>query len=92
MNRIHPSHEVLSLFGLAPANKALNQKTASHNLLISLISAFFIVLAVSLLLSFSARLVGSQPSAAATLLAPSPAAYIPGQFVSERISQGYLPL
>ena len=92
MSRIHPGHEVLSLFGIASATKALNNQAASNRLLVSLVSAFFIVLAVSLLLSLSTRLVGDQPAPAAAWQAPQQAAYLPGQFVSDQLRQGYLPL
>ncbi|MBI3290726.1 hypothetical protein HYZ76_00420 [Candidatus Falkowbacteria bacterium] len=90
-NGIHPGHEVLSLFGIS--TQALNKKTDNQRLIISLISAFFIVLAVSLILSFSSRLLASgQASAGATAstVPEQPAAFVPGQFITAEINRGYL--
>lgn len=89
MAKIHPGHDVLSLFGMAPYNKALAQSLPSRNFLMSLISAFFIVIVVGLLLRLSTNLVSNQSTISAAPLIEQPAAYIPGQFISEKLSQGY---
>ena len=93
MERIQPGHEVISLFGMESHSSALNKKIINHGRLIaSLISAFFIILTVSLLLNFSTKILGStSPSIAATSAVEESVAFQPGQFISEKLShQGYL--
>ena len=91
MQRIQPGHDVLSLFGIASQKQALNQKTDNHGLIVSLVSAFFIILAVSLILSVSTKIIGptSETSAAITI-DQERVAFEPGQLVSKEISRGYL--
>lgn len=92
MQKIQPVHEVLSFFGVAAPDRALKSKTKSQSLAFSLISAFLIVIAVSLILNISTGSVATSASASPTVIvsANEPVAYQPGQFISERISRGYL--
>lgn len=93
MHWIQPGCNVLSLFGIAKKQAALNKKIANHGLIASLVSAFFIILAVSLILSAATRVLGNSRSlAAATLTQEEKVAFTPGQFVSEEINRGYLQL
>ena len=84
MAKIHQGHDILSLFGIVQDNKVLNQNiVASRNLLVSVISAFFIVLAVSLFLRISTGFITGQ-AVASTPVSPAveePAAYLPGQYI-----------
>jgi len=81
------------LFGLTSSPQALNKEAASRSLTVSLISAFFIVLAVGLTLGLATRILGpTQASVAATTAVDEQVAFTPGQFVSDEISQGYLPV
>lgn len=92
MHKIHPGHEVLSLFGMPAQTQALNKKIVNRELVNSFIGAFFIILIVSLVLGLSAKTlpIGSgQPvvSAASTL---ETVAFQPGQFITNEINRGYL--
>ncbi|NUM25888.1 MAG: hypothetical protein HUU49_04745 [Candidatus Buchananbacteria bacterium] len=89
MSKIQSGHDVLSLFGMVQYNKALPQSLISRQLLVSLISAFFIVIAVGLLLRLSTNLLSNQSTVEAAPLIEQSAAYLPGQLVSEKLSQGY---
>lgn len=91
MERIQPGHEVLSLFGINIKNEALNK--ANYRLVISLISAFFIVLVISLILGVATKVLEKSPSAAAAgILEEEKVAFTPGQFISEKIRQGYMDI
>jgi len=91
MQRVQPGHEVLSLFGIASQPQALSKETSSRSLTVSLISAFFIILAVGLTLGLATRILGpTQPSIAATTTVGEQVAFTPGQFVSDEVSRGYL--
>ena len=88
MKTIQPGHEVLSLFSPAAQPQAFNKKLADYSWIIS---AFFIVLAVGLILGLSARILGStSPSVAATSILEEKVAFQPGQFIRDKISPGYI--
>lgn len=94
MQKIQPTREMLSLFGMAGSQQALKQNSKSHSLAISLISAFLIVIGLSVILKISTLglSVNTTVSAASAtaVTQEEPVAFIPGQFVSSKISQGYL--
>jgi len=91
MQRIQPGHEVLSLLGMARQNQVLNKNSTNRGLVKSLISAFFIILAVGLILGTATKILGTTPSSAASIVvAEEPVAFIPGQFVTNIINQGYI--
>lgn len=96
MPKIHPGHEVLSLFGMAHNNIALNQAAASKSLAATLISAFFIILTLGAILALSTgSFTFNLPQLAQSISASSvssvePVAFEPGRAVSQKISQGYL--
>jgi len=91
MQQVQPGHEVLSLFGIANKNQALGKKIASNGLLVSLISAFFIILAVSLILGVATKILGpTSSSLAVNSIQEEIVAFEPGQSVSQEISRGYL--
>jgi len=90
MQKVLPGHEVLSLFGMAAPAQALNKKIVNNGLAMSLISAFFIILAVSLILSAADRILATRsPVAAVIAIEEEKTAFIPGQFISAEISRGY---
>lgn len=96
MSKIHPGHEVLSLFGMTTHNSALNQALANKSLATTLISAFFIILAVGAILSlstgnftFSLPQISPNVSASAVEIGES-VAFEPSRAVSQEISRGYL--
>lgn len=92
MPKVHPGHEVLSLFGIGHKSSVLN-KVADHNLTAAMISAFFIVIISALLLGLSARTLPFASVQASTVKVTSgtePVAYQPGQLVSNEITKGYL--
>lgn len=90
MQKVQQGHNVLSLFGASAQSQALNEKIASNGLAVSLISAFFIVLAVGLMLGASNKILSTPTTMAATTVIEEKVAFTPGQFISEKISQGYL--
>ena len=93
MPKVHPGHEVLSLFGMAPNNQALNQSTDKHSFTVTLVSAFLIILLASLVLALATGNfnLSLQSVASASAIASSESvAYEPSQAVSNLISQGYL--
>lgn len=91
MKTIQPGHDVISLFGMATKNRALSEKTTNNGLVISLVSAFFIILAVSLILSVSTKILGpTSNTIAAQSVTDEKVAFEPGSFVSNEISRGYL--
>lgn len=93
MSKVHPGHEVLSLFGMTPNNQVLNQSTDKHSFTVTLVSAFLIILLASLVLALATSNFNlSLPSvASASAIASSESvAYEPSQAVSNLISQGYL--
>ncbi|MFA6255182.1 MAG: hypothetical protein WC675_04120 [Patescibacteria group bacterium] len=93
MSSIQAGREVLSLFGIAKYPTVLNKKIASFGLFGSLISAFFVVLAISLVLGIAtSALEKSTPAAEAVSLTEEKVAFTPGQFVSDKIRQGYMEL
>jgi len=93
MQKIQPGHEVLSLLGMAQKNQALKNQINRRNLVISLIGAFFIILAVSLVLNLSTQAL-SRPSRSVAVVADlnEPAAFEPSQLVSQEITRGYFKL
>lgn len=93
MQKIQPVQEMLSVFGLASPRQALTTSSKSHSLAFSLISAFLIVLSVSLVLRLSTTALSSNTTATAattTSVSKEAVAFQPGAFVSEKISQGYM--
>ena len=101
MPKIHPGHEVLSLFGMPTNNPALNQVASSaftnRSIVATLVSAFLIILAASLILAFTiGNFNFSLPAVAPTVSTSNfnsinePVAFQPSQAVSQEISRGYL--
>lgn len=85
MTTIQPVQEVFSLFGVVLKAKAL-KKNANYHLAMSLIGAFFIVLAAAWVLS----LLSNSGSAAASVKEEK-TAYLPGQFIGQHFNQaGYI--
>lgn len=89
MSRLQPVHEMLSLFGFNADTKSLNQRLAKYRLAISLFSAFFIVLAVALIMNISENVIKANAVSSPSIIEDR-AAFIPGHFVSDQISLGYL--
>ncbi|MFA5022179.1 MAG: hypothetical protein WC508_03810 [Patescibacteria group bacterium] len=91
MQRIQSIHEVLSFFGVTSQNQVLNNRLSQYQLVVSLVSAFFIVLFATWLLSVtSSFLAGNQ---GLTLDQQEKSAFQPSQAVSKQINQingGYL--
>ena len=96
MQRVQPGHEVLSLWGLTPKAQALSANPAARSIAASLTKALFIVLSAAVILGTIARFGPTVAAPVATevvigqSLGNEPAAFQPGQFVSESIRQGYL--
>lgn len=93
MNKIQPAREMLSLFGMADSQQALSKKTKSHGLAASLISAFLIVIFLSAVLKISTVALSADSTASASPVvnaAEEPVAFVPGQFISSKVSQGYV--
>ena len=94
--KIQAGHDVLSLFGMSGNSQALTKKSkqnAHGNFMFTLVGAFLIVV----MFGFAANMITqnlSTTSASASNKAPAedilPVAYQPGQFISQKISQGYL--
>ncbi|MDD2807284.1 MAG: hypothetical protein PHW95_02040 [Patescibacteria group bacterium] len=89
MSRPQPVHEMLSLFGFNAQANALSQKIAKYRLAISLLSAFFIVLAVAFLMNISENVIKAKAVVPSATIEER-AAFIPGHFISDKISLGYL--
>ncbi|MAF14046.1 MAG: hypothetical protein CMI53_04115 [Parcubacteria group bacterium] len=91
MQRTQSGYGVLKLFGVSTQPQALNKAITNHGLVTSLISAFFIILAVGLILGGATNFLGATPtSSAATIVQKEGTAFIPGQFVTNIINQGYI--
>lgn len=91
MKTIQPSHEVMSLFDISSKTQALSQKSPNRGLILSIVSAFFIVAVLGLFLNFIQAAVNGQEASAALIVSDSEiAAFVPGQFVTDQISRGYL--
>lgn len=90
MQKIEPGYQILSLFGIVKDKSALDKKLRSHSLLISLTGAFFIILFTALAFNLLLRFLG--PAGQTALLANHEEnfAFIPGKFISQEISRGYL--
>lgn len=94
--KIQPGYDVLSLFGVPSNVQALTKKSnknSNTNFIITLVGAFLIVL----MFGFASNVVTQKFSVSSVvasdeiLLADSlPTAHQPGQFVSQKIGQGYL--
>ncbi|MBN1779375.1 MAG: hypothetical protein JW816_04120 [Candidatus Buchananbacteria bacterium] len=81
--------QLISIF--SSAEKKLI-RTQDKRMIVSLLGAFFIVAIIGLSLSFFQKAINSQFSG--VVLAQSaveePVAYLPGQFVSSQLQQGYI--
>lgn len=90
MKTIQPGHEVLSVFGIPSKIQALAKKDSNKGLIVSLVSAFLIVLIVGMLLSLAQKTFNKTetPVLAATKQQEA-VAFQPGQFVTERLEKGY---
>ena len=90
MKTIQPGHEVLSLFGMTSQKLALTD-AKSNGLASTVVSAFLIVLILGAMLSFAQRaLTQTKTAALATGSIEEVVAFVPGQFVTKKINQGYL--
>jgi len=90
MQKVHPGQEVVSVFGIATESKKDNAKLAlqhgKQRLVLTLITAFFIVFAAAAVLNYmNQRFEG--PAVVESL--NEPVAYQPGQYVSNEIFKGY---
>jgi hypothetical protein len=90
MERIQLGHEVLSLFGMANPQLALSKRLSKHRLLVSLVSAFFIVLMASWVLSVTVQALGQSFRPVSYSGVNDRVAFQPSQAVSVSLSQGYL--
>ena len=92
MPKIQPAQEVLSLFGMVTkSHQTRPEKSGQRDLIISFARAFFIILAVSLFLGLSSRiLVVFSQTKTNSAVTEEKTAFIPGQFVSAELSRGYL--
>ncbi|MFA6410321.1 MAG: hypothetical protein WCW26_01980 [Candidatus Buchananbacteria bacterium] len=90
MQQIQPVREVLSLFGIVTQPQVLKNNLAQHRLLVSLVSAFFIVLISGWIMSVTFGFLGVNQRL--TVTANEPVAFLPTQELSNRVSQGYLNL
>ena len=91
MKTIQPGHEVLSLFGMTSQKSALTD-AKNKSLVSTIVSAFLIVLILGAMLSLAQRALTQTKT---TALAASSGieeavAFVPGQFVTQKINQGYL--
>ena len=89
MAKIHPGHDVLSLFGLTAKHQALSQ-AAQKSLLPTLISAFLITLVAGVLLALATGNLTLPRLMQAGTSQIEPVAYQPSQAISQEISAGYL--
>ena len=93
MSKIHPGHEVLSLFGMASKTQALHQ-AAQKSLGASLVGAFLIIIATSLILAISTGSLSmpslTQGASASTIDGSEAVAFQPSQAIRQEISIGYL--
>ena len=87
MANTHLGHQVLSVFGITLNPKALGQKAIHHNLLVSVVSAFFVVLLLGL---FLGSVVDRTVPISAAPVSEAKTAFEPGQLVTKEISRGYL--
>ena len=92
MRTIQPGHEVLSLFAITSKVQAFTKDPAQRRLIRSLGGAFLMVAIVGFILSVvqSQASSGVTPTAATVSEQSEPAAFIPGQFVSEQLARGYI--
>lgn len=94
--KIQPGHDVLSLFGISGNSPALtirSKNDASKGLIVSLVGAFLIVIMFGFASSIITKNLNNSSSVSATNILSVdavPTAYQPGQFVSQKIGQGYL--
>jgi len=86
MQSIHPGHEVLSLFGIAWQPQVL-KKNDNYRLIVSLLSTFFVILAIGLVLGVMIRISSTYSLGS---LVTTKAAFEPGQAVSLQLNRGYL--
>ena len=92
--KIQPGHDVLSLFSMSGTIQALTKKTdAPKGIATTLVGAFLIIL----MFGFASSVITKNLSASGLVSATntlsvdtSATAYQPGQFVSQKIGQGYL--
>jgi len=85
--------EVMSSFGFTSKNQALTQSQSSKSLVVSIVSAFFIVLIVGMLLSFVQKAVNGQPAAATAVVdGQEQVAFQPGQYIGQEITRGYISI
>ena len=93
MKTIQPGHDIFSLFISAAKIQALAQKIPNYGLVKSLVSAFLIVILAGLILGLAQRALTADTkvnSADTSLDFQEKTAFIPGQFVTGQINQGYL--
>ena len=92
MKTIQSGHDIFSLFISEAKIQALTQKIPNYGLVKSLVSAFFIVLLAGFILGLAQRALTADTinSAPATLDFQEKTAFIPGQFITGQINQGYL--
>ena len=83
--------EVMSLFGFTAKNQALTENQPSRSLAISVVSAFFIVVIVAVLLSFTQQAISEEQTAVSSaIVAEESVAFQPGQYIRPEIAKGYL--
>ncbi len=90
MKIISQGHEVLSLFGLSSQQQALT-KSSNRGFIISIVSAFFIVFVLGLVLNFAPKLLNKTTSTvSAASYQQEAVAFLPGQFINQEINRGYI--
>jgi len=89
MSTIQLGSQLISVFGTADKKLAL---TKNKGMIISLVSAFFIVATIGLVLNLVQETVNNHfsTSSIVRLVIDEPVAYLPGQFVSSQLQQGYI--
>ncbi len=90
MQKVHPGHDVLSLFGMAQPHQ--ERVISLQRLALSASGAFLVVLAVSFALSLvtKAEQVATPATMSTSTIGTEPVAFEPGQFISPHITRGYL--
>jgi len=96
MDKIHPGHDILSV--LCPPLKARNRtigaltdRILSKGLLVSIVSAFLIVLTVAFALQLTSVALEQKVSlSAAQAQVEHKVGWLPGQYIAPEISSGYI--
>lgn len=89
MQKVHPGHDVLSLFGMGQVRDTTSKPLGK--LMASVAGAFLIVMAVSFVLSLATSTTGATASSVSSVLLDEPVAFQPGQMITSQLPKsGYV--